>query len=89
MARSASPRTTFKGGILVSEHEQRSADLLIEDELVAGVGDLDASGAIVHASGLLVLGRVGGGIVCVGGAAKIAADAHVNHESMDPVVARR
>ena len=48
-------RITIKGGTLVSSEGSRSGDLLIENGRVAAVGDLDPSGVIVDAGGLLVL----------------------------------
>lgn len=55
MSRSTARRITFKGGTVVSGAGQRSADLLVEDGTVAAVGELDVSGEVVDASGLLIL----------------------------------
>ncbi len=49
------PDLTLKGGIVVSPDGRRSADLAIIDGRVVAVGDLEAAGTVIDASGLLVL----------------------------------
>ncbi len=55
MSRSTQRPITFKGGTLVSESGQMRGDLRVEHGAVAAIGDLDESGEVVDASGLLIL----------------------------------
>ncbi|MGH8912998.1 MAG: amidohydrolase family protein, partial [Acidimicrobiia bacterium] len=49
------PDLTVKGGLVVSPDGRRSTDLAISDGRVVAVGDLEAAGTMIDASGLLVL----------------------------------